>query len=153
MIYPFTNFIGCNHCIIEVWEWISNFIPHFTVNVITYQCWQWTICPPFPGDGMYPDSKVHGANMGHHLGPVGPRWAPWWPHEPCYQSIEPSGSVIIVQYSSCHHNMVNFLQNTEIYNACLALEGDMGCLLWVHCSVFDHHIKNYLVQLRDYCRR
>ena len=28
-----------------------------------------------------PDSKVHGA----HLGPVGPRWAPWWPHEPCYQ--------------------------------------------------------------------
>ena len=29
----------------------------------------------------YPDSKVHGANMG----PVGPRWALCWPHEPCYQ--------------------------------------------------------------------
>ena len=29
-----------------------------------------------------PDSKVHGANMG----PVGPRWAPCWPHEPCYQA-------------------------------------------------------------------
>ena len=28
-----------------------------------------------------PDCKVHGANMG----PVGPRWAPCWPHEPCYQ--------------------------------------------------------------------
>ena len=28
-----------------------------------------------------PDRKVHGAN----LGPVGPRWAPCWPHEPCYQ--------------------------------------------------------------------
>ena len=28
-----------------------------------------------------PDSKVHGA----HLGPVSPRWAPCWPHEPCYQ--------------------------------------------------------------------
>ena len=27
------------------------------------------------------DSKVHGA----HLGPVGPRWAPCWPREPCYQ--------------------------------------------------------------------
>ena len=27
-----------------------------------------------------PDSKVHGANMG----PTGPRWAPYWPHEPCY---------------------------------------------------------------------
>ena len=29
----------------------------------------------------YLDSKVHGA----HLGSVGPRWAPCWPHEPCYQ--------------------------------------------------------------------
>ena len=28
----------------------------------------------------YPDSKVHGANMG----PPGPRWAPCWPHELCY---------------------------------------------------------------------
>ena len=28
-----------------------------------------------------PDSKVHGANMV----PTGPRWAPCWPHEPCYQ--------------------------------------------------------------------
>ena len=28
-----------------------------------------------------PDSKVHGA----HLGPVGPRWAPCWPHESYYQ--------------------------------------------------------------------
>ena len=30
--------------------------------------------------GNIPDSKVHGA----HLGPTGPRWAPWWPHELCY---------------------------------------------------------------------
>ena len=27
-----------------------------------------------------PDSKVHGA----HLGLTGPRWAPCWPHKPCY---------------------------------------------------------------------
>ena len=25
-----------------------------------------------------------------HLGPVGPRWAPCWPHEPCYQGRCPS---------------------------------------------------------------
>ena len=31
-----------------------------------------------------PDSKVHGANMEVHLGLTGPRWAPCWPHEPCY---------------------------------------------------------------------
>ena len=27
-----------------------------------------------------PESNEHGA----HLGPTGPRWAPCWPHEPCY---------------------------------------------------------------------
>ena len=30
-----------------------------------------------------PNSKVHGANMGPTW--VGPKWAPCWPHEPCYQ--------------------------------------------------------------------
>ena len=25
------------------------------------------------------------AQHGAHLGPAGPRWAPCWPHEPCYQ--------------------------------------------------------------------
>ena len=30
-----------------------------------------------------PYSKVHGANMG----PVGPRWAPCWPQESCYQGL------------------------------------------------------------------
>ena len=24
---------------------------------------------------------------GAHLGPVGPRWSPCWPHEPCYQGV------------------------------------------------------------------
>ena len=33
---------------------------------------------------LFPDSRVHGANMGAHLGPTGPRWAPCWPHELCY---------------------------------------------------------------------
>ena len=29
---------------------------------------------------------------GAHLGPVGPRWAPYWPHEPCYQGTPSSVS-------------------------------------------------------------
>ena len=33
--YPFPNFNGCA---VEVWEWISNFITHFTGHVITYPC-------------------------------------------------------------------------------------------------------------------
>ena len=34
--YPFLNFNGCT---VEVSEWISNFIPHFIMDVITYLCW------------------------------------------------------------------------------------------------------------------
>ena len=33
--YPLPNF----NCTIEVWEWISNSISHFIMDVITYPCW------------------------------------------------------------------------------------------------------------------
>ena len=36
--YPFLNFNGTT---VEVWEWISNFIPCFIMDVITYPCWDW----------------------------------------------------------------------------------------------------------------
>ena len=36
IIYSFPNFSVSN---IEIWEWISNFIPHFIMNVITYPHW------------------------------------------------------------------------------------------------------------------
>ena len=35
IFYPFSNF---NSCTVEVWEWISNFIPHITEYVIIYAC-------------------------------------------------------------------------------------------------------------------
>ena len=34
--YSFPNF---NSTTVEVWEWISNFIPHFSGYVIIYPCW------------------------------------------------------------------------------------------------------------------
>ena len=34
--YPFPNFNGCT---VVVWEWISDFIPHFIMYLITYSCW------------------------------------------------------------------------------------------------------------------
>ena len=37
---PFPNFNGCT---IEVWEWISNFFPHFITDVITYPCWDYRL--------------------------------------------------------------------------------------------------------------
>ena len=37
--YSFPNFNGA---IVEVWEWISTFITHFTGYVITDPCWNWS---------------------------------------------------------------------------------------------------------------
>ena len=34
--YPFSNFSGAA---VEVWEWINNFILHFTQYVVIYPCW------------------------------------------------------------------------------------------------------------------
>ena len=46
---PFTNplltwinFNNYNGCTVGVWEWISNFIPHFIMDVITYPCLGWS---------------------------------------------------------------------------------------------------------------
>ena len=36
-IYPFWNF--WKSCTVEVWEWISNCIPHFMMDVIIHLCW------------------------------------------------------------------------------------------------------------------
>ena len=37
IIYPFPNLN-----FIEVWKWISDFIPHFIMDVITYACWDYS---------------------------------------------------------------------------------------------------------------
>ena len=34
--HPFPNF---NSATIEVWRWMSNFIPQFMIDAITYPCW------------------------------------------------------------------------------------------------------------------
>ena len=38
IIYPLPNLNGVT---VEVWEWISNFIPQSTGHVITYPCWDY----------------------------------------------------------------------------------------------------------------
>ena len=37
--YPFPNLISA---IVDVWEWIINFVTHSTTNVLTYPCWDWS---------------------------------------------------------------------------------------------------------------
>ena len=38
---------------------------------------------------------------GAHLGPVGPRWAPCWPHEPWYQRLDTEA--VLTPYRSASH--------------------------------------------------
>ena len=45
-----------------------------TYNSMAYFIW-----------GKGPRKQNSWGQHGVHLGPVGPKWAPCWPHEPCYQ--------------------------------------------------------------------
>ena len=38
MTRSFPNFNSCS-CTVDVWEWLSNSISYFTMDVITYPCW------------------------------------------------------------------------------------------------------------------
>ena len=48
---------------------------------------------------------------GAHLGPVGPRWAPCWPHEPSYQGYDVIHCCFhrryVTLYFTCIHDVVN----------------------------------------------
>ena len=41
IIYPFPNF---SICTVEVWQWLSDFIPHILMGVITYLFWDKSWC-------------------------------------------------------------------------------------------------------------
>ena len=56
-----------------------------------------------------------------HLGPVGPRWAPCWAHEPCYQGWLLTESVIIG-----HHT------HSPVYHDTFSIILD----LWVQQNIF-----------------
>ena len=44
--YPFPSFSGAT---VGIWEWISNFIRHFAVYVITHLCWDSMLVKGGPG--------------------------------------------------------------------------------------------------------
>ena len=52
---PFPNFNGCT---VEVWEWISNLIPHITRHVIIYPCW----------DSIYDTAYSSNGQSGPYMG-------------------------------------------------------------------------------------
>ena len=38
------SFPNFNYAVVDVWKWVSHFIPHFTGHVITHPCWDLNHC-------------------------------------------------------------------------------------------------------------
>ena len=54
-----------------------------------------------------------------HLGPVGPRWAPCWPDEPCYEGFYDTNAVIGVHITNVITIGSNYDEFRWIYQATL----------------------------------
>ena len=90
---------------------------------------------------------------GVHLGPVGPGWAPYWPHEPCYQGIHLKTCVhgLCFVGFQCSLATVNFAHIFEDY-----FTGMMTRLLqflWSNTRLINHmnpqnKVKHYRNQSR-----
>ena len=59
---------------VSVWSWA-------TLARSLFQFWKMTMA------SVHPWYHCLWGQHGAHLGPTGPRWAPWWPYEPRYLGI------------------------------------------------------------------
>ena len=66
------------------------------------------------GRWYLPREQSSWCQHGAHLGPVGPRWAPRWPHEPCSQGVR-NGKVVRPKHQ---FQLSNFAQNTAMVLPC-----------------------------------
>ena len=81
---------------------------------------------------------------GAHLGPVGPGWAPCWPHEPCYQVVadshipwffRPPGlwfniKMSSYQYRKSHCGDKTVVRSSYLHNV-ISYSGKMASLYWI----------------------
>ena len=85
-----SSILNFNGTTIDVWEWINNLIPLFTGHEIIYHAEIVFTLIIHPRHWRVVRNTQIAKFMEltrAHLGPVGPRWAPCWPHEPCYQGL------------------------------------------------------------------
>ena len=84
-----------------------------------------------------------------HLGPLGPRRAPCWPHEPCYQGSQPRSKV-----ASCLKTWakpekwcvttISCCGRTCLYTA--SIHWSRSYCYWVHGPYFDRYVGTYVVK-------
>ena len=75
---------------------------------------------------------------GAHLGPVGPRWAPCKPHEPCYQGLQCVKAVLLLRIQSAH------VDKTNMYTANGRLKHPLGTVpaenMWIPITQNHHNM-------------
>ena len=91
---------------------------------LSFTCWEqsvpkhliWITFEPesmkwFPITASVPRYQGSWGLHGAHLGPTGPRWAPCWPHEPCYQGcINPSTHISMTLIDLCNNSIADTLE-------------------------------------------
>ena len=72
---------------------------------------------------------------GAHLGPVGPKWAPCWPHESCYQRSEwrwrrvDVSYIVPLQYIPQNIQQIYFCVTKQVY-LCVIIKLFCGDIEW-----------------------
>ena len=88
---------------------------------------------------MHPRKQSSWGQHGAQLGPVGPRWAPCWPHEPCYHDALPEWCDWLINIQ-CRLTWVMWLvdkHNADVINEHrLCPTGFHKATAWVHYSYY-----------------
>ena len=120
------------------------YIVHSTVEalyenryLISHYCWFHCCHVDFLSNMAISQMAMFMGPTWGNLGPVGPRWALCWPHEPCYQDIHYESSI------SWPRNWTKLLllaTNVHICNKCLT----QGlCMLYVLITELSLHIHTH----------
>ena len=103
-----------------------------------------------------PRQQSSWGQQGAHLGPVSPRWAPCWPHEPCYQGWHPSVYICVwlslwrqLRHLSIYYGKAqpctSKLIGIQTVSTIPYFHGSMFCLgHWLCCRQYYIHIYIYI---------
>ena len=100
----------------------------------------------------FPGSKVHGVNMGP-LGLVGPIWAPWWPHEHCYQGCiqtRRTDSIVLYEYNHLPSFLNNYVTAEIMCYPPVAIYSTVNDLEWFS-SYLVNDVSVSMRQLYTHC--
>ena len=74
---------------------------------------------------------------GAHLGPVGPRWAPCWPHEPCSQGIFTGNKHTILWFFKPQNTLMTSNSSAHTFMKDKSASGNNGS-----CALNQERVQN-----------